>query len=1148
MTKKHQSTPSTVSIGISILLFLALTTAIAQKHAPETDPSDPEKHIQNQIEAIKNNDSLDTDAKERLVNLYETALKALKDTENFALQSNIHQETINTASTQLKEISKKSEMLASIEKPSQIENFAKIPETELEQRLLVKQGNLSDWQSQAEELQHELRRQNDRSAEISNEQNSAKKKREEVQTELGSLNIPASNTPPDLEAEARKTALEATSKSLEAEIRMLGLESIALTPRIEILSAQLKYVSARINYLQMQSQAIKAALGERRQTDAELFQEELTHALKAAAGKPNVIQEYIIKNAQLGNELGKVTDNIDKTETLGKQVSQRTDQIVADYQSAKKKLSIAGLSAALSAVLREQRRYLPSTYDFEHDADLLHKEIADASLQQFQVEDDLRLVEEPRKTLENIMTMNVDDSFPREKRIQIQAELGLLLDNYKRILIKLNDAYKDYLRALGDLDIAKRQMKDDADQFASFLDQRLLWIPSSKPINPRSIWDLFKSAGWILSPSIWIDIGDALITDLSTRPVISTIVLLLVLVLIGAKFYLTRKLNSISNLVSKRYADKFTYTLESLCYTLLKSLPLSLLMYFSGWVLMSNHANPEIVRAAGYGFCQSAASLFFLQTFYIVFQPGGIAILHFHWTPETTTILRRQLFWLRYVAIPAIFIVSMTSAQSVAAYSNSLGRFASIVLMLSGAITLAITLNPRQGALSKYFREHPRNILYKSRFAWYPLTITLPFIVIGFAVAGYYVSALELQQKLILSIRATLIAVILYSLVVRWLNLVNRQLAVKQAREKQKLELAAKSAGEAPGENIQLDFDQIDIPTINAQTHQVLYVSIMFALAVGFWIIWKDLLPAFSILDNVVLWKQNVLVNGIETHQPVTLTNLTMAILYGIIATIAVRNLPGVLEVVLLSRLTVEPGSRYAILQLSRYLLVAITVIAIADQLGGRWSEIQWLIAALGVGLGFGLQEIFANLVSGIILLFERPIRMGDTVTVGDMTGTVTRIQIRATTLTDWDRKELIVPNKTFITDKLTNWSLSDRITRIIFSVGIAYGSNTVSAHQTISNVIKSNPLIMQDPEPSVFFIGFGDSSLDFEVRVFVSEVSQRPQVTHELHMEINQALQDNNIEIPFPQRDIHIRSNAAAHSIPASSGTVNQKIQDDKD
>ena len=127
--------------------------------------------------------------------------------------------------------------------------------------------------------------------------------------------------------------------------------------------------------------------------------------------------------------------------------------------------------------------------------------------------------------------------------------------------------------------------------------------------------------------------------------------------------------------------------------------------------------------------------------------------------------------------------------------------------------------------------------------------------------------------------------------------------------------------------------------------------------------------------------------------------------------------------------------------RLLRYAITAIGIIVTFGAMGLRWSGIQWLVAALSVGLGFGLQEIVANFVCGLIILFERPFRVGDVVTIGDQTGTVTRIQIRATTVTDWDRRELIVPNKEFITGKLINWSLSDPITRVVVPVGVAYGS-----------------------------------------------------------------------------------------------------------
>jgi potassium efflux system protein len=132
---------------------------------------------------------------------------------------------------------------------------------------------------------------------------------------------------------------------------------------------------------------------------------------------------------------------------------------------------------------------------------------------------------------------------------------------------------------------------------------------------------------------------------------------------------------------------------------------------------------------------------------------------------------------------------------------------------------------------------------------------------------------------------------------------------------------------------------------------------------------------------------------------------------------------------------------------------------------------------------------------------------------------------MRATTLVDADQKELIVPNKTFITTQLVNWSLSDAITRLVIPVGIAYGSDVELAHKVMLETVQAMPLVLKDPEPSVLLIGFGDSALQFSVRVFVSETINRMPVTHELHIQLAKALQEHGIEIPFPQRDIHIRS-----------------------
>ena len=208
-----------------------------------------------------------------------------------------------------------------------------------------------------------------------------------------------------------------------------------------------------------------------------------------------------------------------------------------------------------------------------------------------------------------------------------------------------------------------------------------------------------------------------------------------------------------------------------------------------------------------------------------------------------------------------------------------------------------------------------------------------------------------------------------------------------------------------------------------------------------------------------------------------------------------------------------------------RYAITIVGVIVAVTLVGLRWSKVQWLVAAITVGLGFGLQEIFANFVSGLIILFERPIRVGDTVTVGDTVGTVTRIRIRATTITDWDRKELVVPNKEFITSRLINWSLSDKILRVILRVGIAYGSDTELAAKLLQKVAQEHPLVLEDPAPIVVFTEFGDNSLNFELRVYIGGVEHYLKVWHGLNMAIDKAFREAKIEIAFPQRDLHLRS-----------------------
>jgi small-conductance mechanosensitive channel len=187
-------------------------------------------------------------------------------------------------------------------------------------------------------------------------------------------------------------------------------------------------------------------------------------------------------------------------------------------------------------------------------------------------------------------------------------------------------------------------------------------------------------------------------------------------------------------------------------------------------------------------------------------------------------------------------------------------------------------------------------------------------------------------------------------------------------------------------------------------------------------------------------------------------------------------------------------------------------------------TNLSIVLGAFSVGIGFGLQNIFNNMVSGLILAFERPINVGDTVEVGQLMGTVKNIGLRASRVKSFEGAEMIVPNGMLISDILINWTLSDSDRRMDIRVGVAYGTDPREVVRILKEVAMQHELVRKEPEPSALFIEFGDSSLNFRMLAWV-DIENKLEVESELKMGINARLKEAGIEIPFPQRDLHIRS-----------------------
>jgi potassium efflux system protein len=514
--------------------------------------------------------------------------------------------------------------------------------------------------------------------------------------------------------------------------------------------------------------------------------------------------------------------------------------------------------------------------------------------------------------------------------------------------------------------------------------------------------------------------------------------------------------------------------------------------------------------------------------FYNICRQHGLAQTHFQWPESARRTLKRNLGWLIPIATVSTFFLGAMQTVPQFEYSDALAKLALMIQVLAISTFAAHILRFRGGITSVLIEKHPQSWLCRLRYIWYPLAILLPLFILFLEVIGYYYSAIEIRN-LVRHTLALLLALIVFNdLALRMLMLASRRIALKKAIAKQELHHESASGAEAvadPGGGTQSSRMEtiIEMSEIDEQTRTLLKLVLFIFALVGTWAIWEPVFPAFGFLHDIQFWSYSTVVDGVAKSVPITLANISLAVIVAVTTIIASRNLPGLLEVILLNRLPMDPGARYAYAAVCRYAITAIGIIIVFNTIGIKWANLQWLVAALGVGLGFGLQEIVANFVCGLIVLFERPFRVGDTVTIGDISGTVTRIRIRATTVVDWDRKELIVPNKEFVVGRLINWSLSDKYVRIRIPVGIAYGSDTKLAEELLVQAARKNSRVLSEPAPEAVFKGFGDNSLNFELRVYINGIETWWPMLHKLNLTIDNAFKEAGVRIAFPQQDVHL-------------------------
>jgi potassium efflux system protein len=1081
--------------------------------AAKEDPAATIRLIETRIKELEG--ASDAETAKRLTELYRKALSNLEVMRNQEAKAAALAQTLENAPTEIQRLRKEIEVLRAQAEDKPRAPRDDIPTAELEQQLTQTGADEAALTARLGELDKSLLDWPQTLATARQSTQDARKALDDLATEVAQ---PAPEGETAATKEARLLTQDTRQRALRAELARLDKEILSQGVREDLLRAERDKHQLELTSTQTRVTLLREALSQRRLAEAEVAKRQAQAATVAASGRHALVGELAAVNADLTEKLGEATGAQSAVTAELTQLRAQAKRLEEEYRNTRQRMEISGLTEAMGQVLLNSRQQLPDVAEIERANREREHRIADASLREIRFNEDLqRLRDLDGQVDERLATLP-----PAEVTPELRAQVREQLERQRELLGQAQEANQAYLRLLGELDFAAQELLRTVNAYRDFLAQHLLWTRSAPPVMGLDAFtSVPRALTWLLSPAHWLQVGQVLLYEASGSPIFWITLVPLAWLLFRQGFYRRAILNGAERL-RRVQTDSFRHTLAGLAYTLLLALGWPLLMADLGWRLEVSPAATAFTKGVGFALISVSSGFFSLRFFKLLCMPGGVADRHFRWTGSVLSLIRRILTWASALLVPIGFVVALLFADPNATFGLGLQRLSLIALMLGLTLFLARLIHPTQGVLQNYLALHPEGWPNRLRLFWYFGILAIPLGLSALALAGFIYTAATLFGSLVQQLWLILLLVILQQSILRWLGVTHRRLALQAALDHPP---EHRDADAGPGHLHPVAERRMELVTLDEQTRRLLNAVIFVGALLGLWAIWSDVVPAFTRLQDVGLWTYMGLVDGEEKLKTFSLASVAFILATIAMATIAVRNLPALLEILLLDRFSVSSGARYAIKTLTAYILIALAVMTVSSTLGISWGRVQWLVAALSVGIGFGLQEIVANFISGIIILFERPVRVGDVVTIGQTTGTVTKIRIRATTVRNWDRQELLVPNKEFITNHLLNWTLSDSLNRVVISVGIDYNDDVRLAIRLMEEAVASNDRVLKEPPPSFIFERFGDSALMLQARCFVPEVEDRVPVISDLQQVILDKFRAHGISLAFPQRDIHLRA-----------------------
>jgi potassium efflux system protein len=976
--------------------------------------------------------------------------------------------------------------------------------SELEQQVLQISSQLLELSRLSQQEQDRAREISDSLSQLPQQQSEARRILAEISTRIQAQSN--SSTPA---AQAQLALLQAEAIACKAKVNELELSQLSANNRQELSRLRAELYKKRQERVDAQLLTLRNNLNNQRQQTAEKALERTELLAEKGGDLPESIIQQLQINRDLSQALNQQAQRIDLISSQQRQAATQTQKVRQALSTIREQAQWLGVSTALGETLRAQVARLPDVPKSQQ----LDRDMAQLRVQRLQYEDMLGNLQQKN------INIKQDDGSP------LTAGQQRILDaqwrTQRELLNSLLSGYDTQILELTKLKVANNQLVDALSEVREATHRYLFWVADVSPISLSYPINVAHDLTRLLSLDTLAQLSGAFVMMITNQETVLPIIgaLLFVGFSISSRRHYHAFLERANGQIGKVTQDHFSLTLRTVFSSILMALPLPVLWAALGFGLQNAWSYPMAI-AIGNAVTATVPVLWVFMISASFAHPHGLFIAHFRWSP--TQVARAMRFYRMsvWLIIPLMMALITFDNYNDREFAGTLGRLCFILLCI--ALSL-VTNSLKRAGIPLYLdkKGSGENIV---NVALWGLLLSAPLIAAMASALGYLTTSQALLARLETSVAIWFFLLVVYHIIRRWMLIQRRRIAFDRARQRRADILAQRARGEddTPQNSsnegaVDVEEPVIDLDVISAQSLRLVRSILTMIALVSVIALWSEIHSAFGFLENIRLWDVSSTINGIDSVQAITMGSLLIAILMMIVTAQLVRNLPALLELAILQHLDLTPGTGYAISTITKYLLILFGTLLSFSMLGIEWAKFQWLVAALGLGLGFGLQEIFANFVSGLIILFEKPVRIGDTVTIRDLTGSVTKINTRATTISDWDRKEIIVPNKAFITEQFINWSLSDAITRVVLTVPAPAETNSEEVTDVLLTAARRCKLVLETPSPEVYLVDIQQGIQIFELRIYAADMDHRMPLRHEIHQLILAGYREHGITLPFP-------------------------------